>query len=635
MKRRDFVKGLAAIGATTLAGCGGTDFSQGDSGVAPGAGPWPDHGGGDGGPRPNILLVLVDEMRYPMHFPQGVENAEQYLQRFMPNLYKHLWRDGVKFANHQIAAGACTPSRSVMLTGLYSQQTWVITTIAQTNRAGELPPSLSPEFPTYGSLLKQVGYETPYFGKFHVSSDLPYSSDGCATAPENYLEPWGFENYVCPDPAGTQGQGNSGDGLKLGDKEIAEAAVTYLSGRKPTDTPFCATVSFVNPHDYQFFWGGTEPQTYMDMFNDAAESPLVPYDTRISSEASPPPQGHPAVPPNWETFTELSANKPRCQVVFNEANQCIFGGVSFDPSSSGFELKPSLIAAGAIKKAVAPYSYWQRGLDSYAQLLQNVDGYIGQVMEALPEDVRSNTVVIFTSDHGDHVGSHGFVAGKMGTVYREPLQVPLVVRDYTGRFASEPQAVRHQLTSSVDLMRMLVTLGHSGSRRWLTGELAELYAQRHDLLSVVKSKAAAGRQYALYTTDEFVNRPLNFEAAPVHISGVISQRGKLGLYRFWRPRSTQALSVGQQLEYYDYTAPGGLLELNSQPQSAEAQALLQSWDSTLLPDEVRKPLPASLQSVAAAAQQQYVEFAEIKLDVDPSQLRESLFHNLGLDGLPG
>lgn len=628
MKRRDFVKGLAAVGAATLAGCGGVDLPQAITGALP-------QPGGDDGPPPNILFVMVDEMRYPMHFPQGVQNAEQYLQRFMPNLYRHLWTGGVKFGNHQIAAGACTPSRSVMLTGLYTQQTWVITTIAQTNRAGDLPPSLSPEFPTYGSLLKEIGYETPYFGKFHVSSDLPYTNDECATAPENYLEPWGFENYVCPDPAGTQGQGNSGDGLKIGDKEIADAAVAYLSSRRPGDTPFCATVSFVNPHDYQFFWGGTEPDTYMQMFANATETPLVPYDMRIESESNPPSQGHPEVPSNWETIAELQANKPRCQVVFNEANQCIFGGVSFDPNVTDFELKPSLIGAGAVKKAVAPYRYWQRGLDSYAQVLGNVDVYIGQVMDALPADVRSNTVVVFTSDHGDHVGSHGFVAGKMGTVYREPLHVPLIVRDYTGRFAADTEVQRQQLTSSVDLMRMLVTLGYSGSSRWITGDLAELYAGRHDLLSVVRSKTAPGRQYALYTTDEFVNRPLNFEAAPVHISGVITDAGKLGLYRFWRPRSTEPLSLGQQLEYYDYSSAGGRLELDNQSGSPQAQALLQQWDSTLLPNEVRKPLPSSLQSVSAAAQQQYIEFAEIKFDIDPSQLRESLSHNLGLDGLPG
>ena len=629
MRRRDFVKGLAAVGAATLTGCGGVDFASAVTGQAPV--PTDD---GDGGAPPNILFVMVDEMRYPMHFPAGVHTADQYLERFMPNLYRHLWREGVKFSNHQIAAGACTPSRSVMLTGLYTQQTWVLTTIDQSNRAGELPPSLSPEFPTYGSLLQPLGYDTPYFGKFHVSSDVPYNNEGCATAPENYLQPWGFTNYVCPDPAGSQGQGNSGDGLKVGDKEIADAAVDYLSRRRAEDGPFCATVSFVNPHDYQFFWGGTEPDKYMEMFNEASETPLVPYDTRIESEANPPAQGFPQVPENWETFAQLQANKPRCQAVYNEANQCIFGGVSFEESSTDFELRSSLLAGGAIKKAVAPYGYWQRGLDSYAQLLNNVDSYIGQVLDALPEEVRSNTVVVFTSDHGDHVGSHGFVAGKMGTVYREPLQVPLVVRDYTGRFASDPGVHRTQLTSSVDLMRMLVTLGYSGSSSWITGELAELYSGRHDLFGIVRSKAAPGRDFAFYTTDEFVNRPLNFEAAPVHISGVVTDAGKLGLYRFWRPRSTEPLSAGQQLEYYDYSTAEGRLEVDNQPGAAQAEALLQRWDAEFLPGEVRKPLPSSLQSTAAAAQQQYVEFTEAHLDVSLSELRGTIAHNLGLDGLP-
>ncbi len=627
MKRRDFVKSVAALGALSLAGCGSSDRFD----MRPDPDPKPDDPNGQA--RPNILFVMVDEMRYPVHFPAGVETADDYIARFMPNLHRHIWRDGVKFTNHRVAAGACTPSRSVMLTGLYSQQTWVMTTIGA---AGDenLPPSLSPEYPTYGSLLKQAGYETPYFGKFHVTVEAPYEMDDCPYSPENYLAAFGFDDSTCPDPGGTQGQGVSADGLTVGDREVADQAIDYLSGRKPSDRPFCATVSFVNPHDYQFFWGGTEPQRYMDMFAQADEEPLIPYDTRIQSLSDPEPRGFPAVPPNWESFGQLEANKPRSQAMFNEGNHTIFGAISFDPNSTDFEVQPSRILRGLVSKGVAPYSYWQRGQDSYAEVLGKVDEQIGRVLDALPAEIRDNTVVVFTSDHGDYVGSHGFLAGKVGTVYDEALRIPLVVRDHTERFATEPDRPRDQLTSSVDLMSFLVTLGHNGSRDWMKGELAELYGRRHDLLSVVRSSQAEGRSKAFYTTDEYVLPALNFNLSPTHIVGVMTPTTKLGIYNYWAPTTVHPLAAGRALEFYDHTTPGGRAELDNRSDDPRAQELLEEWLNDDMPNEVRRPIAASLEPTQRAALEQYLAFVRLRDDTDPDRRPENLDFNFGIDRLP-
>ena len=38
--------------------------------------------------RPNIVFILVDEMRFPSVFPDGVRTTEEYLRRFMPNVYE-------------------------------------------------------------------------------------------------------------------------------------------------------------------------------------------------------------------------------------------------------------------------------------------------------------------------------------------------------------------------------------------------------------------------------------------------------------------------------------------------------------------------------------------------------------------
>ena len=58
------------------------------------------------------------------------------------------------------------------------------------------------------------------------------------------------------DPIGTNGQGEAQDG------NIANQAVKWLQQNRGSDAPFCLTVSFVNPHDKQFFWGGSEGTNY-------------------------------------------------------------------------------------------------------------------------------------------------------------------------------------------------------------------------------------------------------------------------------------------------------------------------------------------------------------------------------------
>lgn len=623
MKRRNFVKGLAVgAGAAMLGqGCGSSSFPSPLTGQQ-----------GQASRPPNIIFMMVDELRYPVHFPDGVESADQYLARFMPNLHRLVWTQGVRLTNHRIAAAACSPSRGVILTGLYSHQTSVLTTISGTAPDGDKPPSMPTEFPTYGRLLQAAGYETPYFGKFHCSADVPYENDECTIPPADYLAEYGFQTYNCPDPGGTQGQGVSADGQELGDQQIADLAAAYLQTRTAQSPPFCATVSFVNPHDYEYFWGGTEPVRYMEMFDQAGQTPLVPYDTSIVSESQPPPQGFPPLPSNWEDIETLRANKPSTQLLYNEGDQAIFSAVSFDSNQTDFRLEDSPILGGRVKKAVAPFAYWSRGQDSYAQILGLVDVQIGRVLDALPEEVRSQTVIVFTSDHGDYVGSHGFSTSKVGSVYEEALRVPLVVCDYTGQFSSERNVERRQLTSSIDVMTMLVTMGHNGDRSWIQGDLEALYATRHDLLGVISSAQAPGRRHACFTTDEYISPLLNFNRAPTHILGVTDGLTKLGLYSYWLPRTTQRIDEGEELEFYDYATPGGRAELDNTPQDPRATALRNLLVNELVPGEIQRPLPLSLRPAQDANRLVYLEFVDLLDGLEEEETLNSALHlNFGQD----
>ena len=618
MERRDFLKsaGVAAA-AGALAGASSPSSARGlGHRRVP-------------GPRPNILFILVDELRFPSVFPAGVNNVGEFLQRFMPNVHS-LWTRGVKFGRHYTAASACTPSRGVLITGLYSQQSWLMLTLTNDPGQRALTPPLNPAYPTYGKLLRRAGYRTPYIGKWHVSFDLGAG-----------LEPYGFEGLVSPDPVGFNLQGTVGDEPEFpNDQDIADRAVQWLSDRRPDEGPWCATVSFVNPHDQEFFWAGTEFQTYNNLFPAGDLEPVKEYSTPsdpplVSWDDNPlktvPPQGFPPLPPNWQSTAELQANKPSTQVLAQLASAAIFSGLaSEDPSQTGFTVQPyPAVLSPPVGYAVAPYSYWQRCQDSYANIMSIVDQRIGEVLRALPDDVAENTVIVFASDHGEYAGAHGIMSGKLLTCYEEAYHVPLIVVDPSHRFVGDIDTVRTGLTSSVDFLPLLVSLGHNGSRRWMTGDLAKIYSRRHNMIRMLRSARAPGRPYLLLATDELLPAKFNFNNAPLHIAGLRTERAKLATYSTWTPRTGKIEPETMELEFYDYRTPEGAAEMVSNPDDRRAWVMLNLLQRYFIPNELRERLPGALGAAQELSKRAYLFVEEQVLDPSSTDSVRDLLRSLG------
>ncbi len=640
MERRDFLKSAGIVAAGGALGAAGPGSWTGeDADRVP-------------GPQPNILFVLVDELRFPSVFPSSitVTNPSQavgdFLARYMPNVHG-LWQSGVKFASHYTAASACSPARGVLISGLYSQQSWLLQTIKSGLGASGVSPTppLNPVFPTYGKLLRRAGYATPYIGKWHVSiphKNPPPSFENPSSDPELY-EQYGFDGRSYPDPDGANLQGTVGDhntyttssggvnGPYLNDQDISNQAVQYLSARRPEDAPWCLTVSFINPHDQQFFWAGTEFQTYNDLFASRPPfSPVLPYnvappgpvvDPNADPLKDPPPLGYPTLPPNWESAASIQANKPSLQAFVRTFSDAVWGGVAEDPGQSGFTVQPypnpnnvpKLVNAGI---GYAPYSYWQRCLDSYTNIMGIVDQRIGEVLAALPKDVAENTVIVFSADHGEYAGAHGFVAGKVGGCYEEPFHIPLIVVDPSGRFTGDIEAPRTGLTSSVDMLAFLVSLGYNGSRTWMTGELAEIYGQRHDMVSMLRSASAPGRPYVLLATDEIVPGYYFYDGPPpLHVAAVRTQDVKLGTYSTWNLVTGQIVPGSTEVEFYDYATMDGVLELANTPQDPRAKPLLDQLLNNLIPNELRAPLPGRYAAAQTISKKAYLLFQALIMNL--------------------
>ncbi len=632
ISRRDFLKASAVLSASAaVSGCGG------ESTAAP-----------EQTSQPNVLFILVDQMRFPKFFPSGINSADEFIKTYMPNTYT-MWKRGVKFSNHNIAATACGPSRSTLVTGLYTQQTWCAATYAPI--LGNTPPELSPDMPTYGKLFQAAGYDTPYMGKWHLSEPWKtgmarYGFDGIT---EQYsLDAGNLQGtYSDPNYVNSDGEVNP----FYNDEFIAKTAASWLQNKQVGDRPWCLTVGLQNPHDYQFFPSGTEFKTFTNLFTSGATNPSgsiqaatyssqpsatgVDWETNIFNNFNASAYGYPAVPPNWEALDSLWKNKPKYQMLCRQWNGMQFGSASELPSDTSYSVTPypdtSHVYAGfspyvpgtttTLGNTVAPYSYWQRGMAAYTLSMEIVDKSIGVVLASIPSDVAKNTIIIFTSDHGEQAGSHGFVSNKSGEIYDETIRVPLIVVDPSGKFTGDLAQERTQITSSIDLVAMMVSFAYDGTRSWLTGDNATLYSKRFDMFPVLKSASAQGRDYALFSTDETLSLWQDFVTAPNdvmnqtagHILGLITKTSKLGIYSNWTPGTVDIANDGRQEgEFYDLTSSDAGLELDNQyssPSYAERVTLMKSQlMNDLLPNEMRAPLSASLLSAQNSAKQQLIDY---------------------------
>lgn len=114
-------------------------------------------------PRPNIILVFIDDMGWADFSCFGNTEAKT------PNVDR-LAAEGIRYSQFYVNAPICSPSRTAITTGQYPQR-WRITSFlnnrADNERRG-MAQWLDPRAPTLARFLKQSGYATGHFGKWHM-----------------------------------------------------------------------------------------------------------------------------------------------------------------------------------------------------------------------------------------------------------------------------------------------------------------------------------------------------------------------------------------------------------------------------------------------------------------------------------
>ncbi len=392
--------------------------------------------------QPNLLVVLTDQL------PAGILGCYGGGVDSMPALTR-LARRGAQFNRAYCSVALCAPNRACLLTGRSPEAHGVT--------HNDL--ALHPSTPTFAHVLRDHGYATGGFGKFHQTPmmimERPFpvpvnldhlGFDACAVTEDPRLGPWlewVRENHphhylaalstcwetpamACYEiPEADLAAARRLRETRGGDFPwplvypspfppevhqstwIAERSIDFIEHHRAThpEQPFLCVTSFVAPHDPY-----DPPEPYYSMFDPAEVPDPIP--------ATWPENGSPTLEMNWN---------------FGPAPG--FGSIARDPV--------------ALRKLRAVYH----------GSLKLIDDQIAQLVTCLEKQgVADNTVIVFTSDHGDMLGDHALIT-KGTKHFDKGIRVPLIISG-AGILPGE----RTALTCALDLFPTLCDL--AGVRAW-------------------------------------------------------------------------------------------------------------------------------------------------------------------------
>ncbi len=286
---------------------------------------------------PNIVFIMTDQ-----HSADALScrMGDRYLKT--PALDRLAAR-GTFFSRAYTPNPLCMPARNSIFTGRYPHETGVTDNTKTTLNARD--------FVTMGTYFLQAGYQTAYFGKWHLAYN------------EGATKTHGFET------------------LETGhiDAENAALATKFLGGKH--NKPFLLVVSFLNPHNV------CELARDQSLNNGPIGKPP-------SAEKLPPAPANLAPPQNEpDTMARIRA---------------------------GYHANPAFPVGNFSPER------WQALRWGYYRLIEKVDAEIGKVLDALKAaGLEENTLIVFTADHGECAGAHGF--NQKTVFYEESARVPFIV----------------------------------------------------------------------------------------------------------------------------------------------------------------------------------------------------------------
>jgi arylsulfatase A-like enzyme len=328
--------------------------------------------------QPNLLFIFTDQQRADTLGCYGNPLVQT------PNLDR-LAQEGVLFENAYVTQPVCTPSRSSIMTGLYPHSTGLV------NNNVSLPP----EVQTIAEMVSP-DYVKGYYGKWHLGDEVvpQHGFEEWLSIEDYYRKHYSKEEYLDVLSDYHHYLVNNGfepDRERYGAQVFDRVTVARLPEqhtkarfvgreaarfvRQQTDRPFILYVNMLEPH--RPFYG--------------------PFDDMYAPEDIP-------VGPHFRRRPPSNS----ARVVQMMAEHYMRAG-----HIDGQDLTTE---AGCRKTRA-----------KYLGNVTLVDHAVGDILQALEESEHAdNTIVVFTSEHGDMMGDHGFF--EKCVMYEEAIKVPLIVR---------------------------------------------------------------------------------------------------------------------------------------------------------------------------------------------------------------
>jgi arylsulfatase A-like enzyme len=300
---------------------------------------------------------------------------------------------GVRFERAYCTDPVCVPSRFSLMTGRMPSEIGLRSN--SSTHIDSIPESIKQN--GLGHLFKSAGYDVDYGGKVHL--------------PKMKIEDVGF-NYICQDER----------------EELASVCAEYI--KQPRENPFLLVASFINPHDICRMairdFGGIEhtkrlkKKSVEATLDRALQLPDGVSREEFLKDYCPP------LPPN------------------------------FEPQENEPEAINQLITQRPFRKNAREKwttERWRMHRWAYKRLTEMVDAQIGVVLDALRASGKEkDTLVIFTSDHGDMDSAHRLE--HKTTFYDEACRIPFIV-SWPGVTSASVVDNQHLISNGLDLIPTL------------------------------------------------------------------------------------------------------------------------------------------------------------------------------------
>ena len=384
---------------------------------------------------PNIVVIQVDQMAAKALSVYGPSTVKT------PNIEK-LANEGTIFHNAYCNFPLCVPSRASMLAGRYANS------IGVWDNATEMPASI----PTLAHYLRHLGYHTVLAGKMHfIGPDQEHGFNERVTTdiyPSNFAwtPDWEVGERFRPTGINMRAVVDAGvckRSLQIDyDEEVEFAGIQKIHDlvRFNKDRPFLLWISFTHPH-----------------------SPYI------------------ITPEYWNLYHDEEVEMPTVPSMQPEEMDVMSRWLHYAHGGDLHEVTDEHIKT-------ARHAYF--GMCSY------IDDKVGRIVNTLEQvELSENTVVVFTSDHGEMLGERGMWFKQ--SFYEWSVTVPLLIK-IPGKSGNV-----YELCSLVDLLPTLVDIASNGKNS--INPVSSL--DGNSLLPLMDGEGSWDNQVISEYTGEGVNAP--------------------------------------------------------------------------------------------------------------------------------